>query len=80
MMLGFGQSNLRGSLLGVSRQVFLIPKHENKEGMDLLFPLLVAMPYLYVITGNMRGTRMRAKATLRMAEWREGKVYSSSLM
>ena len=78
-MLRFGQSNLGGNLLGVSRQVFLIPKHENKEGMGLLFPLCVVMLYLYVITGDMRGSRMRSKATLRMAEWKEGKVYSSSL-
>lgn len=61
MLLSSGKSNVRGSLLGVSRQVFLTPKHENREGLISYF--LWALPYLYVMNVNVRGARMREKAT-----------------
>lgn len=58
-LLRSGQRNLRVSLLGVSGQVFVTPKHENREEIDLPFPLHIA--WSLCDDGNTVGAKERRK-------------------
>lgn len=51
-----------------------------RTGKALKSSFLCALLYLSVMTVNVRGASLRAKAMLRMTEGKEGKVCSSSLL